>query len=210
LKFKYIFQKLNNPLSIEQMAQVNPYIINNIINNYNELFNSNYENDNINSPVHIYVKFAYQTTSATYIMSRNLSLAQMVHQLRQNILRDFGTEYTQYELVEAGQTMPLGIPAEEAPAFVIESSSIRQRFHDQNSVAFYIRLFPPTASSSWNTTTTSELSSEEDETPCCMVCQESDISLTTYFGCSHHICDGCCGGCIQAGITRCAICRHQG
>jgi hypothetical protein len=177
------------------MAQINSYIT----NTYNRYINNNIENETINLPVHIYVKFAYQTTSATYILSRNLPLAQMVNKLRQNILRDFGTDPTQYELVEAGQTMPQGIPSEEACAFVVEPTTIRRRFNDQNHIAFYIRLFPERVSSSLNTASNASR---------CMVCQETPITLTTYFGCSHHICNTCCDGCIQAGITRCAICRH--
>lgn len=184
----------------------NDYNIHNIIN-YNIIHN-NIENDDL--PVYIYVKFAYQTTTATYILSRNLSLSEMIRRLQENIARDFGTDATQYELVEAGQTMPQGIPAEEAPAFIVSSTTIRQRFNDQNCIALYIRLFPATASSSLISASTIITEDESDESaPCCMVCQETPSTLTTYFGCSHHICDACCAGCLQAGISRCAICRHS-
>ena len=176
-----------------------PYIINNN-NNINNI-------NNVNLPVHIYVKFAYQTTNASYILSRTLTLSEMIQRLQENILRDFGTDASQYELVEAGQTMPQGIPAEEAPALIVSSTTIRQHFNDQNCVALYIRLFPATASSSLSSVSTI-LTSEEDAEPSCMVCQESPSTLTTYFGCRHHICNSCCTGCINAGISRCAICRH--
>jgi hypothetical protein len=180
----------------------NEYNIRNVINySYIENNINNINTDDL--AVHIYVKFVYQTTNATYTLSRNLSLTEMVRRLQENILRDFGVAATQYELVEAGQDTPPGIPAEEAPALIVSSRTIRRRFNDQNCVALYIRMFPPTASSS--------LSSESTiltVDPCCMVCQEAPTTLTAYFGCSHHICDACCSGCIQAGITRCAICRH--
>jgi hypothetical protein len=180
-------------------------------NNDNHFQRQN-ENDSL---LHIYVKFAYQTTNATYILSKNLDLSEMIRQLRENILHDFGKESSEYELVETGQSMPLGIPTEEAPAFIIEPLSIRRRFNDQNSIAFYIRLFPTTTT----TTTTNSclgsalllLSLNHHSEPRCMVCQETPTmltTLTTYFGCSHRICDTCCAGCVQAGITRCAICRH--
>lgn len=183
----------------------NDYNIRNIIS-YNIIHN-NIENDDL--PVHIYVKLAYQTTTATYILSRNLSLAEMIRRLQENIARDFGIDETQYELVEAGQTMPQGIPSEEAPAFIVSSTSIRRRFNEQNLIAFYIRLFPTTASSSLISASTIITEDEDDDAlPCCMVCQETPATLTTYFGCSHNICDACCAGCVQAGITRCAICRH--
>jgi len=181
----------------------NDYNIHNVIN-YNIIHNNI---DNYDLPVHIYVKFAYQTTSATYTMSRNLSLSEMIRRLQENIARDFGTVSTQYELVEAGQDTPPGIPAEEAPALIVSSTTIRQRFNDQNCIALYIRLFSATASSSLSSASTI-LTSDEEAEPCCMVCQETPSTLTTYFGCSHHICDACCAGCLQAGITRCAICRH--
>lgn len=171
------------------------------------IVNSSFIINNNNLPVHIYVKFAYQTTNATYILPRNLTLSEMVRQLQENILRDFATDASQYELVEAGQTMPQGIPAEEAPALVISSTTIRQRFNDQNCVALYIRLFPATASSSLSSVSTI-LTIDDDTEPSCMVCQESPTTLTTYFGCRHHICDSCCAGCINAGISQCAICRH--
>ena len=184
----------------------NEYNIHNVINfSYIENNFDNISNDNL--PVHIYVKFTYQTTNASYILSRNLSLVEMVQRLQENILRDFGTDPTQYELVEAGQDTPQGVPAEEAPALVVSSTTIRQRFNEQNCVALYIRMFPATASSSLSSVSTI-LTSDEDAEPSCMVCQESPTTLTTYFGCSHHICDACCAGCISAGITRCAICRH--
>jgi hypothetical protein len=171
------------------------------------IISNNYIINNINLPVYIYVKFAYQTITATYTLSRNLSISEMVQQLQENILRDFGREPAHYELVEAGQTMPQGMPAEEAPALIVSSTTIRQRFNDQNCIAFYIRLFHATASSSLSSASTI-LTSDEETAPCCMVCQETPTTLTTYFGCSHHICDACCAGCVQAGITRCAICRH--
>jgi len=189
----------------------NDYNIRNVIS-YNIIHNNidNISNDDL--PIHIYVKFAYQTTSATYTMSRNLSLSEMIRRLQENIARDFGTVSTQYELVEAGQTMPQGIPSEEAPAFIVSSTSIRRRFNEQNLIAFYIRLFPATASSSLisaSTILTENADESDDPSPCCMVCQETPSTLTTYFGCSHHICDACCAGCVQAGISRCAICRHS-
>lgn len=168
----------------------NEYNIHNVIN-YSYI-----ENNSDDLPVHIYVKFAYQTTTATYILPGNLSIVEMVRQLQENILRDFDRNASQYELVEAGQDMPRGIPAEEAPALIIDSRNIRQRFNDQNFIAFYIRLLPDTNLAII------------DYQPTCMVCQESPTTLTTYFGCSHHICDACCAGCISAGINRCAICRH--
>jgi len=171
------------------------------------IINNNYIINNANLPVYIYVKFAYQTTSATYTLSRNLSISEMVQRLQENILHDFGTPPEHYELVEAGQTMPQGVPAEEAPALIVSSTTIRQRFNDQNCIAFYIRLFPETASSSLTSASTI-LTSDEETDPCCMVCQESPTTLTTYFGCTHNICDACCAGCVQAGISRCAICRH--
>jgi len=184
----------------------NRYNIYNTIS-YNIINNNIDDISNDDLPVHIYVKFAYQTTNASYTLSRNLSLSEMVRRLQENILRDFGTDPTQYELVEAGQDTPQGVPAEEAAALIVASTSIRQRFNDQNCVALYIRLFPATASSSLSSISTI-LTVDDDATPCCMVCQESPTTLSTYFGCSHHICDACCAGCVQAGITRCAICRH--
>jgi hypothetical protein len=193
------------------MNQNNAYHNENVINynNYNIIYNNIYSNiENENLPIQIYVKFAYQTINATYELSRNLSTSGMIQQLQENILRDFGTNALQYELVEAGQDMPQGIPAEEAPAFVVSSATIQQRFNNNDFVAFYIRRYPPTASSSLSTAS-SIISLDDDLEPCCMVCQETQTTLTTYFGCSHHICDACCSGCIQAGIERCAICRHH-
>jgi len=184
----------------------NRYNIYNTIS-YNIINNNIDDISNDNLPVYIYVKFAYQTITATYTLSRNLPLVEMVQRLQENILRDFGTAAAQYELVEAGQDTPPGIPAEEAPALVISSTTIRRRFNEQNCVALYIRLFPATAISSLSSASIS-LTVDEDAAPCCMVCQESPTTLTTYFGCSHHICDACCAGCIQAGISRCAICRQ--
>ena len=180
----------------------NEYNIRNVIN-YSYIENNIVNINSDDLPVYIYVKFAYQTTNASYTLSRNLSLSEMVRRLQENILRDFGTDPTQYELVEAGQDTPQGVPAEEAPALIVASTSIRQRFNDQNCVALYIRLFPATASSSLSSTSTI-LTLDTF----CMVCQESPTTLSTYFGCSHHICDACCAGCVQAGISRCAICRH--
>ena len=192
------------------MNQNNAYRNENVINNHNNIIynnnNNNIENENI--PVDIYVKFAYQTTNATYTLPRNLSISGMIQQLQENILRDFGTDALHYELVEAGQNMPQGIPAEEAPALVVSYNTIQQRFNNNDFVAFYIRLYPVTARSSLSTAST-VISLDDDLVPCCMVCQETQATLTTYFGCSHHICDACCSGCIQAGIERCAICRHR-
>lgn len=189
-------------------AYCNAYQNENVIN-YNIIYNNIYSNiENENLPIQIYVKFAYQTTNATYELSRNLSISGMIQQLQENILRDFGTNALQYELVEAGQDMPQGIPAEEAPAFIVSSATIQQRFNNNDFVAFYIRRYPPTASSSLGSTSTI-ISLDDDLEPCCMVCQETQTTLTTYFGCSHHICDACCSGCIQAGIERCAICRYR-
>lgn len=78
----------------------NEYNIHNVIN-YSYI-----ENNSDDLPVHIYVKFAYQTTTATYILPGNLSIVEMVRQLQENILRDFDRNASQYELVEAGQDMP--------------------------------------------------------------------------------------------------------
>jgi len=180
----------------------------------NNYIHNHFQRQNDNDPeVNIYVKIAYQTTNANYNLSRNIELSEMIRQLRENILRDFGRESSEYELVEAGQTMPLGIPSEEAPAFVVEPLSIRHRFNNQNSIAFYIRLFPTTNSSLGSSLGSALLllSLNDHSEPRCMVCQETPTMLTTltsYFGCSHRICDTCCDGCLQAGITRCAICRH--
>ena len=206
MKLKYIPKLILNPyaFSIQMTTTIlrNEYNMRNLIN-YNYIENNIYNINSDDLPVHIYVKFAYQTTNASYTLSRNLSLSEMVRQLQENILRDFGTDPAQYELVQAGQDTPQGVPAEEAPALIVASTSIRQHFNDQNCVALYIRLFPAAANSSLSSAST-VLTLD----PCCMVCQESPSILTTYFGCSHHICDACCSGCIQAGINRCAICRH--
>ena len=133
----------------------------------------------------------------------------MVEQLNEKILRDFRIGHHLYELVEAGQDMPHGIPAEEAPALIVSPLTIRNTFNNDNIIAFYIRMLPVTEDRMDRNDTLGTIVAPEIETPCCMVCQESPPILTRYFGCSHYICDTCCVGCINADINRCALCRRQ-
>jgi len=173
-----------------------------------EINSNNERNDN---PVNIYVKVAYTTLTATYQMPLNISLSEMMERLKRKIEEDFGVEENMYEIVEAGQRMPLGIPAEEAPAFIIEPVTISQKFVERTWISFYIRISNRIANtedvsrnleSEFDTESTTMTTTSE-----CMVCQESDLTLTQYFGCCHYICDACCAGCLDAGIQRCAICR---
>jgi hypothetical protein len=163
-------------------------------------------------PIYIYLKFAYQTTNVTFILSRNLTLREMVQRIREKILSEFGVADTRYELVQAGQNMPPGIPSEEAAAFDINNNfsaniTIRSRFNEENCIAFYIRMLQVQQDQPIEINLSPE--PEIEEHPSCMICFEANIQMTNYYGCSHLICDACCAGCIQAGISRCALCRHE-
>jgi hypothetical protein len=183
----------------------------NELNAINRVISDNIAAHNI-MPVEIYVKFAYQTITGNYSVPITISTTEMVRILRENILRDFQVPENHYELVEAGQSTPYNVPAEEGQPFIInQPQSIFHRFRGNKCISFYIRMFS-------NIQTISNINIEENvlqvaiaaqEEPQCMVCQEENIRLTTYFGCSHNICDACCAGCIQSGINRCAICRHR-
>lgn len=149
-------------------------------------------------PVYIYVKFVYQTINTSYQMPRNIPVYEMVRKMREYILNDFNLPETHYEIVEAGQNLPFGTRSEEAPALVVNNKTIQDRFNNQNCISFYIRPVQE------------PIAVEVYEPPQCMVCQEAEspqLRLTNYFRCIHFICDGCCAGCLEAGIDRCAICR---
>jgi hypothetical protein len=173
-------------------------------------------------PVYVYVKFAYQTANFTIKLLRKATLANLHEEIKYCILEKYNLEENHYELVEAGQRLPFGVPAEEAPAFVFEPSglSIRQRFSEQNCLAFYIRLYDPSEYSQIIETmeqlmsppgsprTVSSSNSPIVDDNCCVICQETNPILATYFGCCHPVCNDCCNGCIRAEINHCAICRH--
>ena len=192
----------NNKMDINELNELNAI---------NRVISDNIAAHNI-MPVQIYVKFAYQTITGNYSVPITISTTEMVRILRENILRDFQVPENHYELVEAGQSTLYNVPAEEGQPFIInQPQSIFHRFHGNKCISFYIRMFS-------NIQTISNINIEENvlqveiaaqEEPQCMVCQEENIRLTTYFGCLHNICDACCAGCIQSGINRCAICRHQ-
>jgi hypothetical protein len=176
---------------------------------------TNHQNNNFERglPVYVYLKFAYQTINFTIVLFRNSSMMQMVQDIREKINEKFGLEENEYELVETGQIMPRGVPAEEASPLAIEDQTIRERFYDQNHISFYIRLFPPlTFEAAMQRGRSSQSvpipNTEDEDPPICVICQETNPILTTYFGCCHPVCNDCCNGCIQAEINQCAICRH--
>jgi len=136
----------------------------------------------------------------------------MLEFLKASILSEFNVSESQYELVEAGQNLPEGVPSEEGNAFLISSNipsyTTIHNYFNKNHVAFYIRMFQNNSLDDESTELNTASSSDNDD-PICMVCHESEETLTTYFGCSHYICDACCAGCINAGINCCGVCRHE-
>ena len=185
-----------------------------MVSNRQNNINNNSVGNGRGLPVYVYLKFSYQIITHNIVLFRNSSMQQMVQQIREKINEKFGIEEHEYELVECGQTTPQGVPSEEAPALIIEERTIGERFNDQNNIAFYIRLIPPTEFAEVLTrfeqipSASASASALEEDPPICVICQETNPTLTTYFGCSHPVCDDCCSGCIQADIEHCAICRH--
>jgi len=181
--------------------------------NFNNLYSNNIQ------PVNIYVKFAYGITSNTYSLPNNLSISDMVYKLNEKIFNDFNITAAEYELVEAGQETPYGVPTEEGQAFIINTNqTIYTRFNGNKFIAFYIRLLPgaihqmATEQPQQQQQEQPQQQQQQQEQNQCMVCQEEqspNLLLATYFGCCHFICDSCCLGCIQHNITRCAVCRCQ-
>ena len=156
--------------------------------------------------MNIHVKVCYTSNKKTYSIHSSMSLGEMINQIKSNISRDFCYSDSQYELVEAGQSVPMRTKCEEGPVFCIRDeldnqTSICDRFDNHKDIAFYIRII---------TTPIQCIRANNTQlTTTCVICQESQHRLNCYYQCSHTLCNECYGGCASAYITRCAICRAE-
>ena len=156
--------------------------------------------------MNIHVKVCYTSNKKTYSIHSLTPLGCMINQIKSYIYRDFGYSESQYELVEAGQPLPLGTRCEDGTAFSIGNElenqpSIADRFDNHQDIAFYIRIITRPIQPILHNNTNTPVNAE------CVICQESDASLNHYYQCDHQLCGDCYGGCVTAFIMRCAICR---
>jgi hypothetical protein len=94
----------------------------------------------VQSEMNIHVKVCYTSNKKTYSIHSLTPLGSMINQIKSNIYRDFCYSDSQYELVEAGQPVPMGTKCEEGAVFSIRDeldnqTSIRDRFdnHKDNN-----------------------------------------------------------------------------
>ena len=70
----------------------------------------------------IYFKLAWSTRSKNYKVHKNWTLQKLVDEVTGQIVRDFGIEEGQFELVETGQMIGMGEFSENAPALILTES----------------------------------------------------------------------------------------
>ena len=159
--------------------------------------------------MNIHVKVCYTSNKRKYPFHQSTPLGDMIDKIKSYIYSDFGYRETQYELVDAGQPLPMETRCEDGYVFIIHDeldnqTSICNRFDNQKDIAFYIRIItrPIQPILHNNTVATNTPINVE-----CVICQESGTSLNHYYHCDHQLCSDCYGGCVTAYIDRCAICR---
>jgi len=151
----------------------------------------------------IYFKLAWTTLSKNYKVHKNWTLQKMVDEVTGQIVRDFGIEEGQFELVETGQMIGTGEFSENAPALILTESdeTLESRYGVNIRVAFYIRRLGNMAAG--------VVSVPVSVAPIgCQLCLETNRPVTAYFGCSHTFCTNCRDGCLDNGHLRCPCCRH--
>jgi len=85
----------------------------------------------------IYFKVVYTSNSKIYKINPLWSTIDFMNIMKTRIINDFG--FTHFELVEAGQNVPLGQLSEEAPALILNHLTLASKYGDDMRVAFYIR-----------------------------------------------------------------------
>ena len=145
----------------------------------------------------IYFKLAWSTRSKNYKVHKNWTLQKLVDEVTGQIVRDFGIEEGQFELVETGQMIGMGEFSENAPALILTESdeTLESRYGVNIRVAFYIRRL-------------GNMVAPVVVPIGCQLCLETNRLVTAYFGCSHTFCTNCRDGCLDNGHLRCPCCRH--
>ena len=152
----------------------------------------------------IYFKLAWTTRSKYYEVHKNWTLQKMVDEVTGQIVRDFGIEEGQFELVETGQMIGTGEFSENAPALILTESdeTLESRYGVNIRVAFYIRRLGNMVAVVLSVPVSVSAPIE------CQLCLETTQPVTAYFGCSHTFCTNCRDGCLDNGHLRCPCCRH--
>ena len=142
----------------------------------------------------IYLKQIFTDRTIIYSIPVNDSMATIIKNLKLWIMRDF--QLDNVEIVEAGQNVPQGQRAENAPALISdESMTFEQKYGNiLYQIAFYIR---PIETETIDYT--------------CVICHSENVNIETtcYYGCSHYICSICVSESNANGLLRCPICRHE-
>jgi hypothetical protein len=150
----------------------------------------------------IYFKLAWSTRSKNYKVHKNWTLQKLVDEVTGQIVRDFGIEEGQFELVETGQMIGMGEFSENAPALILTESdeTLESRYGVNIRVAFYIRRLGNMVAGVVPVVAVVPIG--------CQLCLETNRLVTAYFGCSHTFCTNCRDGCLDNGHLRCPCCRH--
>jgi hypothetical protein len=128
--------------------------------------------------------------------------------VRQPLSIEFNSD--DFDIVEAGQDMPIGIPAEAAPALENSDIKLKNKWGPDLNVAFYIRrrnhVYPQLRNIIINSNNV-HFREENSTMTECPVCFDNTILISRY-GCSHSICINCYQRCQQVSYTICPLCRH--
>jgi hypothetical protein len=155
----------------------------------------------------IYFKLVWSTRSKNYKVHKNWTLQKLVDEVTGQIVRDFGIEEGQFELVETGQMIGMGEFSENAPALILTESdeTLESRYGVNIRVAFYIRRLGNMVAPVVVPVVVPVVAVVPIG---CQLCLETNRPVTAYFGCSHTFCTNCRDGCLDNGHLRCPCCRH--
>ena len=175
--------------------------------------NSIFNNSSTNI-VNIYVKQVYTCLTQNYQLLDNIIINDMISILSQNINRDFNFNSDMYEIVEVNNIrLPINLKSEEAEAITNSSITTLKERYNNNSIAFYIRPIKQRQQQEQQYHPQEQQQQQEQQLlsqiECCMVCQEIENPVNSYFiSCNHVMCETCNNGCIRAEITNCPLCRR--
>jgi hypothetical protein len=168
-------------------------------------------NDEHNITVRI--KFAWTSIVSDYVMNSNVNILTFIENLRQHISEEFHLDSNMYHLVCLDNEPYQRDSTETGEPFVPYSTAIHaDNYFRKSDIFFYIRyltgnelalIHPQEQLQSQNVVPVSQVI--PIDIPLCVICYETEHSITAAYGCTHCVCETC----FVRWQVSCPICRRS-